>query len=141
MGSICYNQNIDLSIQGFDVSHEYLSIAKERLKNVDPDKLKLVLGDFLELITLTKFQLSLEFLFDDSISLVNNSADVVIANPPYVRTQILGFPMSDDKIIASSSGPVRCLGDLGGILKSLFIFSSLIIQGAGYSGQRLFYSS
>jgi len=88
--SICDNENIDCSIQGFDVSPEYLSIAKERLKNVDSDNFKLVLGNFLELITLTKSQLSLEFLFDNSVSLVNNSADVVIANPPYVRTQILG---------------------------------------------------
>lgn len=90
LDNICDNQDIDYSMQGFDVSFEYLSIAKERLKNLDPDKLKLVLGNFLELITPTKSQLSLEFLFNDSISLVNNSADVVIANPPYVRTQILG---------------------------------------------------
>ena len=44
-------------------------------------------GDFLKIIDLKKKQLT---LFDSAEKSTNEFADLIIANPPYVRTQILG---------------------------------------------------
>lgn len=90
MGKSLSKLNRDFTLTGFDSNTNYLSIAKERSLLAGATNCKFVLGDFLEEIDLTENQLALDFESSKKISSVNNSADVIIANPPYVRTQILG---------------------------------------------------
>jgi len=75
-------------LYGFDSNTDYLSIAKENLLlNNGISDAHLAHADFLKVIDLKKKQLS---LFNSDDSCINESADLIIANPPYVRTQILG---------------------------------------------------
>ena len=78
-------RNIDFTLNGYDLSDDYLNLAKERLFQY---RTNLKNGDFLELVDIEKNQLSMNF-FKKNDSL-KEFADIVIANPPYVRTQILG---------------------------------------------------
>ena len=56
----------------------------------DKNRINLLNRDFLEAIEYF-FQSSYQFdLFEESHSKYNNKFNIVIANPPYVRTQILG---------------------------------------------------
>jgi adenine-specific DNA-methyltransferase len=66
------------------------------LELIDPNKVRLEQGDFLELVDLSDEQLSLGFGDSKELSSVNCSADIIIANPPYVRTQILGSQKSQE---------------------------------------------
>lgn len=80
--------NKKFELYGFDSNNDYLSIAKERLtKNKQITNVNLKHADFLEAININNKQLS---LFDEKSELISEFADIVIANPPYVRTQILG---------------------------------------------------
>jgi tRNA1(Val) A37 N6-methylase TrmN6 len=85
----------DFEIVGYDSNVQYLKLANERmvpfgLKNID-----FVEDDFLQSIDLTHEQLL--FNFNSTIqSSLNNSFDIVIANPPYVRTQILGTEQAQE---------------------------------------------
>ncbi|HAF23040.1 MAG TPA: type II restriction endonuclease subunit M [Blastocatellia bacterium] len=76
------------SVTGFDTSHTALHATRERLCLAIPeDSLQLVCGDFLQTVTTNandQRALSLEAPIEQS------ECDVVIANPPYVRTQVLG---------------------------------------------------
>ena len=85
IGESLSNRNIDFTLNGYDLSDDYLNLAKERLFQY---RTNLKNGDFLELVDIEKNQLALDF-FKKNASL-NEFADIVIANPPYVRTQILG---------------------------------------------------
>lgn len=88
MSDILQRNNRLFEIYGYDSNEEYLSIAKENLLiNNQINNANLILADFLEVIDLKKRQLS---LFDTKTSFVSEFADLIIANPPYVRTQILG---------------------------------------------------
>jgi len=88
MSDVLQKNNKGFELYGFDSNSDYLAVAKENLlinsKIVD---VNLTLTDFLEVVDLRKKQLS---LFDSDSSSVNGLADLIIANPPYVRTQILG---------------------------------------------------
>jgi len=88
ISDVLQQNNRNFELQGFDSNSEYLSIAKENLLlNNQINDANLSLADFLKVVDLKKKQLS---LFDSDSSSVNEFADLVIANPPYVRTQILG---------------------------------------------------
>lgn len=88
ISDILQENNRVFEIHGFDSNQNYLSVAKENLLiNNRINNVNLTLADFLEVIDLKKKQLS---LFDSNTSSVNEFADLIIANPPYVRTQILG---------------------------------------------------
>ncbi len=76
------------SLMGYDSDNGYLSIARERLRQYNQPQNNLVYGDFLELTALPEADLLTPSLFDNDNS--QELVDVVIANPPYVRTQILG---------------------------------------------------
>jgi len=89
IGQVLTETNKDFRLCGYDANAEYLSYAKERMLEFPSDKIELIQGDFLEAIDTTNDQISLN-LFKQPPSSVNSSFDVVIANPPYVRTQILG---------------------------------------------------
>ncbi|NHC48054.1 N-6 DNA methylase [Cytophagaceae bacterium 50A-KIRBA] len=89
MGEHLAARNIDFILNGYDLNNEYLSIAKERSYQFGELKIKLVNGDFLEVVDINHNQLALNF-FGAKANGINESVDIVIANPPYVRTQILG---------------------------------------------------
>lgn len=90
MGEALLKLNQDFSLTGYDSNENYISIAKSRLFNSGASQLNFVVGDFLEAIELTENQLSLDFNNSNKANFINGYADVIIANPPYVRTQILG---------------------------------------------------
>jgi methylase of polypeptide subunit release factors len=89
MGEHLSARNIDFTLNGYDLNEEYLILAKERSYKFGRQKNNLVNGDFLEVVEINRSQLALNF-FGSKTTGVNESADIVIANPPYVRTQILG---------------------------------------------------
>ncbi|SEG21038.1 TaqI-like C-terminal specificity domain-containing protein [Halpernia humi] len=90
MGEVLSERGCDFSLTGFDSNKEYLNFAKTRLSSLSNKKTDLILGDFLMSVDVSNSN-NPPSLFDAlSTSEVNNSFDVVIANPPYVRTQILG---------------------------------------------------
>jgi adenine-specific DNA-methyltransferase len=76
-------------LTGYDSNEQYLSFAHERMLCFGKDASELIHEDFLNAIDVTSNQTELD-LFLKQKSLVNESFDIVIANPPYVRTQILG---------------------------------------------------
>ena len=90
MGEVLSERGGDFSLTGFDSNKEYLNFAETRLSSFSNKKTDLILGDFLMSVDVTNSK-NPPSLFDDmSTSEVNSSFDIVIANPPYVRTQILG---------------------------------------------------
>lgn len=89
MGQKLSELGIDFEITGYDANSEYLNYTNGRMLQFGLEKINLVKDDFLQAIDLTKEQMSLNFLPNIKSS-INNSFDIVIANPPYVRTQILG---------------------------------------------------
>jgi len=89
MGEVLDANAIDFSLTGYDANEQYLNFAKDRLMHLGVRKTELHHKDFLQVIDITTSGI-LPSLFDQNTSEVNNSYDIVIANPPYVRTQILG---------------------------------------------------
>ena len=88
MSDILQRNNRNFELHGFDSNNEFLSVAKENLLfNNGITDANLTLANFLETIDLKKRQFS---LFETEENSVNEFADLIIANPPYVRTQILG---------------------------------------------------
>lgn len=88
ISSVLQNHRIDFELHGFDSNNEYLSVARKNLKkNNSIDFANLVHADFLDIIDLKKKQFS---LFDSNEIGKREFVDLIIANPPYVRTQILG---------------------------------------------------
>ena len=76
-------------IKGFDLDMDYLSIAENRLSKLNQNgKIELLNSDFLDQVIIQGSE-NLN-LFSQSMANCNNIADIVIANPPYVRTQVLG---------------------------------------------------
>lgn len=68
---------IDFELTGYDASAGYLEVSRKRLSVFTRAKVKLIHGDFLDLPS------------SDS-PVADGAFDIVIANPPYVRTQALG---------------------------------------------------
>jgi len=92
MSEVLKKNNRNFELHGFDSNNEYLSIGKENLLiNNHIKNANLTLADFLEVVVVKEKQLS---LFENDSSSVNGFADLIIANPPYVRTQILGANQS-----------------------------------------------
>lgn len=89
MGEHLSARKINFTLTGYDLNEEYLSLAKERSYQFGKQKTNLVNGNFLEFVDINQNQLALNFLGVKENG-VNESSDIVIANPPYVRTQILG---------------------------------------------------
>ncbi len=88
MSDVLQRNNRNFELHGFDSNSYYLSVAKENLLIYSKiTNASLIQADFLEIVDLRKSQLS---FFETKTESVNEFADLVIANPPYVRTQILG---------------------------------------------------
>jgi len=86
---------IGFTLTGYDENEHYLNLAKDRILQFDSRKHNFIKGDFLKAIDLTENQIRLNF-FSSEKSEINNAFDVVIANPPYVRTQILGTEQAQE---------------------------------------------
>ena len=80
-------KKIDHNLIGYDSNSNYLDIAAKTLNSIP--NISLNKADFLETVRIESEQTS---LFDqpNSTQTINNTIDLIIANPPYVRTQILG---------------------------------------------------
>jgi len=90
------NFDIEFSLTGFDASYHYLNLAKDRMLRFGSGNIELVHGDFLRAVSLTGNQITLDFEAINENNLINKAFDVVIANPPYVRTQILGTDQAQE---------------------------------------------
>lgn len=93
IGERLSESGIDFTLTGYDENDRYLSLAKVRLSQFENNTL--VQGDFLKAIDLTENQIALNFFASEKSS-VNKVFDIVIANPPYVRTQILGTEQAQE---------------------------------------------
>ncbi len=82
-----YHKKINLI--GVECDKQSLAVAKRRLANCLIERYELESADFLEIGKAKPVQPS---LFDDfSVPpILKEPADIIIANPPYVRTQVLG---------------------------------------------------
>ncbi|MEP7128619.1 MAG: N-6 DNA methylase, partial [Chitinophagales bacterium] len=89
MGEHLNTSKIDFTLNGYDLNNEYLSFAKERSLQFGKHNVNFVNGDFLKFVEVNQNQLALNFIVANENG-INETADIVIANPPYVRTQILG---------------------------------------------------
>ncbi len=80
-------KKIDHDLIGYDSNDTYLNIAQKTLNDIP--NISLNKADFLETVQIQSQQTS---LFDKSniSQSINNTIDLTIANPPYVRTQVLG---------------------------------------------------
>ncbi len=74
-------------VTGIEADPQALSEAGSRLDHRDSKSVHLIAGDFLDLAT--AFQSQKQLWSNDSIE-IGSRFDIVIANPPYVRTQVLG---------------------------------------------------
>ena len=89
IGDQMIKRGIDYTLKGYDLNEEYLALANDRLLHLGKAKYNLIKGDFLECVDINRNQLTLNF-YETIEKGINESIDIVIANPPYVRTQILG---------------------------------------------------
>jgi adenine-specific DNA-methyltransferase len=95
IGDKLNHAHLNFKLTGYDANAQYLSFAKDRMLRFGVEKTELVCGDFLQAIDISQDQGVLD-LFSNKKSLVNGAFDIVIANPPYVRTQILGAEQAQE---------------------------------------------
>ncbi len=82
-------KGFEFDLMGYDLNKEFLEEAKNNLTlTSNQNSFNLKHSDFLDEISPSTKQISL--FNEDSSNFINNSIDLIIANPPYVRTQILG---------------------------------------------------
>jgi hypothetical protein len=82
---VCVSRGITTIAEGFDTDEDAVNKAKCRLKALLPsDRVQLVAANFLDQVQ----KPAKPTLF--SCEALRGSADMIIANPPYVRTQTLG---------------------------------------------------
>ncbi|WP_041639364.1 Eco57I restriction-modification methylase domain-containing protein [Anoxybacillus flavithermus] len=83
INKVAQSMNIQLELIGVDSDIDAINIANERLSRSGHKNFRLINKDFLEMVS-----------EGDNYDLFNTEelepADIIIANPPYVRTQILG---------------------------------------------------
>lgn len=94
MAEVLNNKTSDFSLTGYDANEQYLNFTNERFFNNGLVNVELIHKDFLQAVDLSIT--NTPSLFDFNSSTVNNSFDIVIANPPYVRTQILGTEQAQE---------------------------------------------
>ena len=84
------DKRLDFKLIGFDSNDDFLKTASQNLASLSlKQPIALNNADFLEKINPTAKQGEL-FQSNSPNQFINNSIDLIIANPPYVRTQILG---------------------------------------------------
>lgn len=80
--------NLPHALVGYDTDEEYLTEAKSRLLSIEETSVTLKNEDFL----LGDALVNTDNLL--STAKEQKAVDVIIANPPYVRTQVLGAERS-----------------------------------------------
>lgn len=89
LSKLLNHKSINHELIGYDLNPTYLNTAYTNLiATISKENIDLIQADFLNVIEPENEQLSLSF--SEKKDTINNSFDVVIANPPYVRTQTLG---------------------------------------------------
>jgi type I restriction-modification system DNA methylase subunit len=88
IGKKLNERRVDFSLTGIDSNDNYLNIARQRIRSQTSKNPEIISGDFLESFHLVSDQLSFDLFTTPTLQ--NLEVNVVIANPPYVRTQILG---------------------------------------------------
>ncbi len=88
IGECLTEAGIEFHLTGYDANAHYLNTAGKRLLFFGESKFSLNEGDFLQLVDIPTQASSNPSA--RARSEINNSFDIVVANPPYVRTQILG---------------------------------------------------
>ena len=87
------NNIVDIEVYGFDINADSIEITRERLNKLYPNLTpKLYVQDFLE-YCFNKNENS-QSLFSYDISSDIPKFDLIISNPPYIRTQVLGASTS-----------------------------------------------
>jgi hypothetical protein len=80
------DNSINCKFIGYDIDHNHISATKQRFQSIKNSKFEIYHKDFLEIdITNNSFD-----LFSSTAKQETELADVIIANPPYVRTQVIG---------------------------------------------------
>lgn len=88
IGKELVSKKITFELRGVDINYNYLRKAETRLEShFGESRYQVQYADFLESISFddTRFGTSNGISMD-----MNQCADIIIANPPYVRTQLLG---------------------------------------------------
>lgn len=86
------NPDFPLHLTGVDSNPDALILAENRLKEVNVHNYNLEFGDFLEKVNVEE-----DNLFNLDTGIHNEDlVDMIIANPPYVRTQVLGSEKSKE---------------------------------------------
>lgn len=81
--------NLPHTLVGYDTNEEYLTEAKSRLFSIEETSVTLKNEDFLLGDALVNTDNS-----SSTTAKGQKAVDVIIANPPYVRTQVLGAERS-----------------------------------------------
>ncbi len=85
------DKDVDFTLIGFDSNTEFLQKASSNLTYLHPNyNVSLAQGDFLKQVNPKEDQKSLFDSLTNESQFINGSIDLIIANPPYVRTQVLG---------------------------------------------------
>ncbi|EGP4752358.1 N-6 DNA methylase, partial [Enterococcus faecium] len=85
------SKGISVKLIGFDTNKEALRIADSNLKNKKFDNYELIAEDFLDYVLNTSYENQLTLFSEGKDTLY---VDMVLANPPYVRTQVMGAEKS-----------------------------------------------
>lgn len=86
MADVLKSNDVKYELFGVDSNSDYLPIAKKNILHSNKEKVTLTQADFLEI----GYHKEDPSLFPSEKSEFTEFADIIIANPPYVRTQILG---------------------------------------------------
>src|SRR5690606_29293658 len=89
IGEKLLSKNTKFRLTGYDENEHYLKIAEDRILKYGKATSNLIREDFLQTITNKQNRYKPKVVASTTSSL-SNSFDIVIANPPYVRTQVLG---------------------------------------------------
>lgn len=101
-----------LEVVGFETDKTVANTTKKRLRNMFPDaSINIYIGDFLE-----------------KVDKIFNFFDFIIANPPYIRTQILGSDRAQD--LAKKAG----LSGRIDIYYAFLVYTKSVIAESGVAG-------
>ncbi len=88
LDSLKSKTNASLIVRGFDTNASALDEAARRIEAAHPNiKPELTLGNFLDFVSEADGRMTAPSLFSQSMA---ETFDLIIANPPYVRTQVMG---------------------------------------------------
>lgn len=127
VSKLCHKTRAKISVYGFDTNKEALNITRSRLQADFPQaELHLEEGNFLDFV-LKQVSPTLN-LVSEAASPKPRHFDIIIANPPYVRTQIMGSQKA--QILAESFG----LGGRVDLYHAFLIGMAQVLRPGGIAG-------